>query len=384
MNTLDRYIAKSYLVNVLALLVILYALILATDYSLNFDEYIRQAAERDVAGGASFLRRATLSLMLLINLWWPRLFQYYNYLLGMVLIGGMGFTLGQMVRHREIVACLAGGIGLHRIARPILIVAAGFVVLQGVNREFVVPRLAELLTREKWDAGTSGIRAESLPLTEDAAGRCYYAKAFDAGSGEMSGVWIRERDEKGLPTRKISAAMATYDAQAEGWRLTEGLAEVREGDSVRFEPVEFVKTELNPTTLKVRRFSSYGNNLSTMELSQLIEKTEAEVDARPDGERRVAEGRLLDRLVRLRVARWTILACTMLAIVVCLPFFLRKIPGDMLARSVMCAPVALAAVLGSTLLSTAAIPGLPPTLSALIPALILLPLAIAAISSIRS
>ena len=87
------------------------------------------------------------------DLWWPRLLQLFVFLLGMVLMGAMGFTLSQVVRHRELVAMLASGISLRRAARPILLVAALMTLVQVLDQELVLPRIAPLLTRDHGDAG---------------------------------------------------------------------------------------------------------------------------------------------------------------------------------------------------------------------------------------
>ncbi|MCA9298960.1 MAG: hypothetical protein KDA28_07830, partial [Phycisphaerales bacterium] len=122
MSLLDRYIARQFLTNVVVLFVILFCFIITIDVSLNIDRFSRIATELMASQGQSgFLKRASLTSMLILDLWWPRLLQLFNYMLGLVMVAAMGFTCSQMVRHRELVAILASGQSLMRVARPVLL-----------------------------------------------------------------------------------------------------------------------------------------------------------------------------------------------------------------------------------------------------------------------
>ncbi len=154
MGTLDRYITRLYVSNIFLIFVFLCLVIVAVDFSLNFDEFTKAATQVLETRGTtvSFLSKGLLAVSLVVDLWWPRLFLLFNFLLGPVLVGAMGFTCAYLLKHRELVAMLAGGVSMRRIARPILIVTIVMVGLLIVNREIVLPRLAPLLTREKADA----------------------------------------------------------------------------------------------------------------------------------------------------------------------------------------------------------------------------------------
>ncbi len=375
MRILDRYIARQYLVNIVVLFFILFAVVVIADYALQFDEYTKLAARLDESGGGALLgvlRRGALSVLLVLDLWWPRLFQLYNYLLGLVLVGAMGFTLSQMVRSRELVAALAGGIGLRRIARPLVLVALVMLGLQLVNRELIVPRLAELLTREKWDAGRWSMKSGRLKVCADARGRLFYAASFHPGEGVLEGLYVWERDEHGTLKRRITADRATWDGTS--WRLENGVSHQPAGERVQVEPVLSLDTDLDPTAMTLRRYEGYSQNLSTAQLGTLIER------ARLDG----ADDRRVAGLDRIRFGRIAGMAGNLLAVLVCLPFFLRREPTNMAMQAAYCAPVAILAVIGSTLGAAAAIPGLPEWLGVFVPAMVLVPLAVAALSSVRT
>ena len=123
MPLLDRSIAREYLINALTLLVVLLSFIVAIDVSLNIGRFAKAAEEVASQGGepAGLIRRGLVTVWLIGDFWWPKLLQLYNYLLGIVLVGAMGFTCVQLVRHRETVAVLASGLTdqqAHYLNRP--------------------------------------------------------------------------------------------------------------------------------------------------------------------------------------------------------------------------------------------------------------------------
>src|SRR5262245_616429 len=247
MTLLDRYIIRQYLTNIVALFVLLIAIILVIDFSLNFDEYIKVADRmHEIAHTSrSGLANGATAAYLLVDLWWPRLFLLYNFLLALVLVGAMGFTCAQMNRHREFVAIMAGGISLHRVGRPIVVVAVALTVLAAVNREAVIPRVAPRRTRDKGEAGSRAMGVTRQPLCADSHGRLFYAHSVDLDSGTIEGLWVWERDEAGLMTRRITAEAAAY--QNGKWILNNGVAESRAGDQATSrvrERVDWIETDL--------------------------------------------------------------------------------------------------------------------------------------------
>ncbi|MCX5689214.1 MAG: LptF/LptG family permease, partial [Planctomycetota bacterium] len=197
MKILDRYIARQFLLNFALLMGSLLTIIMIIDLSLNFDEYAEIGAKIVAAsGGTKFI--ATLGVFW--NLWWPRLFQLIGFLMGLGLVAAMGFTCAQMVKNRELIASLAGGLSMMRIARPMLIVACILTGLQIVNRELLVPSLAPLLVRDKRQAGSTTLGVMYQPLCTDGAGKLFYARGVNLDTNTIEGLYVWERDEAGLAT----------------------------------------------------------------------------------------------------------------------------------------------------------------------------------------
>lgn len=379
MRTLDLYIARQFLANIALLLVFLFCVIIVIDFSLNFDEFVEIATRiaRERGWEASRVREGLLAFALVLDLWWPRLFQLFHYLAGVVLVGAMGFTAAQMMRHREFVAILAGGISLHRVARPLVLVACVMAAVQAVNAEIVLPRLAPLLTRDKKEAGTRGLGQTRQPLAADGAGRLFYAQRVDLDHGIAEGLWVWERDGRGLMTRRITAPRAVW--RDSHWALEGGVVEVQgdvgAGGRRVTRTIERLDTDLDPTAMRVRRFEGYSHNLSSAHLGELIERLKAQ--PRPPTQR-------IERLERIRAGRYALIVGNVLTLLVCIPFFLRREPAPLLRQSLRCTPVALGAIIGTGVGVTAAIPGLPPSVGVFVPVLVLVPLAVAAMSSVRT
>lgn len=371
MKTLDRYIARQFVFNVAALFVILFSFVVAVDVSLNIDQFLKAADELAKADGRTLtgLARAGSAAWIVFDWWWPRLLMLFNFLLGIVMVGAMGFTFSLMARNRELVAVLAGGLSLHRIGRPVVVAAIGLTGLQVVNQEVFLPRVAPMLTRDHNDAGKRTLGSRGLALTPDGHGRVFAAHLFDADTDTLQGLYVLERDESHGSTRVITASEAHWDGAA--WVLTGAKVEARR-EGADAGPVDRIETDLDPTMLKMRRSTVFSQNLGTVKLTEMLD--------RPG----FLDTQSRAQIERIRLGRFATMGANLLTLVVAMPFFLTRVPGNQLMRSVACAPVAIAGLIGGVLGASAAIPGLPVWLSVMIPALILAPVAIAMAGAVKT
>lgn len=370
---LDRAIARQFLINVVALFVILCGFVLVIDVTLHADEFYKLAGRigDDGAGGAEGLRRVLITVLLVADLWWPKLLQLYNFLLGMVMVAAMGFTFTQMLRHREFIAMMAAGIGLHRVMRPVLLVACVLTALQAVNQEVVIPRIAPLLVRDHADAGNHRLGVASLPLTVDGEGRLFRARTFDADSGELGGVYILERDADKRATRVITADNARYESGS--WILTHGVGESRTRSAVgERAPVDRLASSLDPDEMRMKRYESYNQSLSFSQVGRMLARpTLADPDQRA-------------RLERIRWGRFSMMISALLSLLIAMPFYVQRVPTNMVVQTLKCAPFAIVAMVGGILGASASIPGLPPAVGVFIPVMILSVVAVAQVSSLKT
>jgi lipopolysaccharide export system permease protein len=369
MSTINRYIARLYLINIVTLLVLLFCFVMTVDVFTNLSRFSNAAVDRiEEAGGANgdSLHRTLLTVLLVFDLWGPRLLQLFNYVIGLVLVGAMGFTCAQLVRHREFVALLASGVSLQRLARPFLVVALFFAAIQVVNQEVFVPAVAHLLTRDAGDSGRRSVANFRVRLAPDDQGRFFSARRFIDESQTMQQLRIWERED-GVIRREVIAEQATWDGGA--WVLEGGVLIDHERSTRGV--IERVETSLDPTRLKVRYLEGFGQSLGWRQISQILAHGGVDEAAR-------------ERLQRLRWGRVAGVFSNVITMLATLPFFLTRLPRPMLSASLKAAPIAVAGLVAAAAAPTLAVPGLPVALAAFVPTLLLLPLAIALFSGIRS
>lgn len=375
MSLLTRYIARLYLLNILTLLVVLFSFVIVVDIVVNLDRYAGTADQvmRAGAEGPSALRKLVLTVALIFDLWLPRLLQLFVSLTGVVLIAAMGFTCAQLVRHRELLAMLAGGLSLHRAARPFLLVGLVFVGLQALVQEKAIPPVAHLLTRDAGEGGRREIGAFAVRLGPDAAGRLWYAAQFDTGARTLKGLYIWERDERTRLVRVIRASAATWDGSA--WELQDGQASSpvagADGQAPAPRPVSRLETSLDPDRLSVRYVQGFADNLSWGQIGRLVDGGGLDDRSRA-------------RLDRVRWARPASHLCTLLALWASLACFLRREPSGLIFATLKAAPIALAGFGAGALAALAPVPGLPPWGGALLPCVVLAAIALALSSAVET
>jgi len=369
MNILDRHLARRYVANIAALLVVLFSFVVGVDVFLNVRSYV-EVGHSLATEDPTVLEIVAKTGLSIINLWGPRLLQLFNYLIGLVLVVAMGFTCVGLVRRRELVAALASGLSLHRLALPIVGVAALFTGFQALNQEFLVPRVAHLLPRDVDDVLDRELQPFRVLLLRDGAGRLFYAERFEPGADRMTGVHIWERDESGRVTRRLRAEEAVWTGRQ--WRLEGGRARFP-GDPERVEPVEAVRTDLDPTTILVRRVEGFGQNLSWRRINQVLSQSETPLDEQT---RR--------RLNRIRFGRVSIMASNLLILLIALPFFMTRVPMNMVRQSMRCAPIVVLGLIGAVIGVASPVPGLPVWVAVFFPPLVMAPLAIASLTNMRT
>lgn len=371
---IDRYIARRFLINFLILLLLLFVFAVSIDVLLALDRYMDVVDERNPSGGA--IARSLALVAVVVDFHGPRIFQFYAYMVGLLSVGAMGFTLAQMHRHRELVAVLACGVPLRRLAAPIIVSAVGLNAAQLLNQELVLPKLAPLLIRNHGDIGRRNIQAFEVPLTVDGHGNLIQAPSFDPQTGTLKLPTILERDESGRTLRRITAEEARWNPQPGRWDLVGGRAVDARGDpadqttaTVEGRPVEAYETDITPDVLTMRRAGEFSTMLSLKQISRML-AAPGVVDA--------------DALVRFACARFTTVLVNILVLLMALPFFLLREPASLLRMSVLCAATAIPAVMGALLAAVVDLPGIPPVVEVLLPVLVLTPVAIFMVSTIKT
>ena len=377
MLLIDRYILGRFLANFVILFMLLYVFATAIDLILNLDKFVEAAQDR-AGDDAGAIRFALTLASMIVDFQAPRSFQFYAYLHGLVAIGAMGFTLAQMHRFRELVAVLASGVSMQRVAMPFLAGMFTISLVQLINQEFFLPRVAPLLLRGHGQIGESGLAAFEVPFTSDGAGNLMHAALFEPGTNTLTAPTFIERDARRTTSRRISAERATWDETRRAWRLEQGMA-VEGGDAggaagadgaaLQRTPLDAYPSEFSPETLTVRRYAQFAGMLSLAQISEMLQSPEA-ADART--------------LTRYRFSRFSSVLVNMLVLVITLPSFLLREPANLMRQSVLCAAMAIPCLFGAVLGMMADLPGIPAAAGVFLPAFVLIPVALARLTFIRT
>jgi lipopolysaccharide export system permease protein len=370
MKTLDRYIIRQFLINFALLFVVVMLLFIVVDLIVDLDEFVEAG---DAHQGDWYGLPLLATLATVIDYYWPIVLLVYVFFNGLIVVGAMGFTVVGLQRHRELTAVIASGVSLYRVAAPLLIAGA---VLSGITlpvQEFVLPDLAPKLVRSKSQLSKpqQGLETKGIYYAQASGGDLLSAARYNADEERLSAVRILSRDEQGQTRLVITADAAVWDAEQQAWLLENGRAErprERGGASAAgptLRGVSAYQTDLSPTVLSARKNALYASLLSIRTLESLS-NSEA-VDA---GQR--------EKMTQIISSRFSLMLLNVLVLVMGLPFFLKRLPGDTLVSSLRAAGLCLGAWGGGLMMlqmSPGLIPLAGPGLVAWLPVVIYLPVA---------
>ena len=367
MKLVDRHLALRMLGNFVLLFALLYLFAVVIDVILNLDVFTK-IANSQLAEDTGVVRRIIAVIGIALGYHIPQFFQFYAWLWGILAIGAMAFTVTQMSRHRELVALLAGGWNLQRVALPFIVVTCGLGVIQILNQEFILPRLAPLLLRNHDQAGQQGVHSFPVPITVDSSGRLLQASSFDPITSSLGQLSFIERSPEGLAIRRVRADSAAWDGNRRGWILDGGVAIELDRDdggparAMRPAEEKFVETDLSPRILLMKRHGALAGMLSVTQLLDLLDGPETRESA---------------SLRRSLWNRFVAIGVNILILMVAMPFFLDRLPTGLLQRTVMCALLILPLYIVAAAVMLMPIPGVSPMVGVFLPLVVLMPLGFA-------
>ncbi len=376
MNLFDRFILRQFLVNFLALYAMLFLFAASIDVILNLDSFVSQARRLlgEDAGGLPLVMKL---ISLMAGFQSPRAFQFYSYVHGMVGIGAMGFTLARMYRHKELVAMLASGVSLHRVAVPFAL--AMFIISMGqlVNQELILPRVAPLLLRGHSQLGKQTVDRFEIRFTRDHHGNLLQSPAYDPAQDALLAPTILERDDRGRTVRRITADRAVWNHEQAAWIFEGGEAvtlpgpEVTDGvgSELLREPVAQYATNLSPHVLTLRRYNQFAGMLSMGQIGQMLD-TEGVADERP--------------LLRFLYSRFSSVLVNVMVLFIALPCFLLREPANLMSQTMLCAGITVTAMMGSAMFMMMDLAAIAPAVSVFLPVIVLFPVALARMSALKT
>jgi len=261
---IDRYVAKEFLISYLIVMMVVLSLRVLIDLFLQFDEFVETKATGQAPGVievAGFI----------LNYYVPKLFEYFRDFSGMIILLAAVFSLMRMTRQNELTAILASGISLKRVVAPIVLLGFVLNILMVVDQEFILPRLADKLTRRHDERDQ--LRAVRDFLLSDRDQSLFYGRRFDPQTKIITNMLVLLRSD-GQMIGHVTADQAKWDYDREVWKLTNGLYFKDETGNVQQDIREWPEYQSNitPEYLWLQRNSSFKNLMSYPELSRLIQR----------------------------------------------------------------------------------------------------------------
>jgi len=262
MKTLDKYIAKHFLIGYAIAFCVLIGLRIIIDLFVNLDEFTEHADLGTFEVIKNILTFYGLNSLL-----------YFRDFAGMITVVAATFSVGKMVRNNELVAVMASGVSLKRVIGPIFVLAivlTGFLV---IDQEVIIPPLGDKLAR-KHDH-LPGQESYDVWFVSDEKGSLICSRRFAVDTATLLEPTIITRSRPADQviwdvTGRISADKAIYNSPAGGWDLVNGQFSKKASNEPP-QPVDIYRTNIKPRDIPVRRKAENKSLLGWRQLSDLAE-----------------------------------------------------------------------------------------------------------------
>lgn len=371
MKVLDRYILRQFLINFVILSAVMMLLFVLVDLIVDLDEFLKAGATHAERWG----NRHIATIATVLGYYGPLLPLLYTYFCGLIVVAAMGFTLNAMQRSKELVAIVASGVSLFRVAAPLLIAGIVLNALALPIQEFLVPPLAAQLSRSKGTLSNDHAEANPVYFAVDEKGDLLSAGDFD-GRRELTNITILERDNRSITTRRISATKAIWNDEYQRWRLVMATPDTPQLESElgierhEQQDVMHFSTELSPTVLRARQQATTLRLLSLSSL-QALQHNNAIVGQRA-------------QITQVIWSRFSMLVVNVLVLVMALPMFLVKQPVHFVGQAAQAAVIAIGSWGGALMTMQVSTAALNPVASAWLPVVIYLPLSVYLLQRVES
>jgi lipopolysaccharide export system permease protein len=303
MRTLDRYILKSFLTNYIIALSVMVGLYVVLDLFVNLDEFTEIQSES-----------TWQTIAKIIDYYGYNMFLYFAQLTGVIILLAACFTLGKFHRTNELTAVLASGTSLYRVAAPVLLAAIAMNALYFIDQEFILPRIADKLSRKHSDI--EGRDTFPVMFQPDRDNALFSAMRFSPRSKEIRGLIVMGRDEASQMTYVIRADQARWDEAFGRWHLEKGyrMQLVGEGaatsaDELGRQPIGEYESDLTPKDLALLQATLWTSFVSLPELEQLQKRY---------------EGTGAAEFIKVKHKRMTTVFINMILLCLGIPFFLNR------------------------------------------------------------
>jgi lipopolysaccharide export system permease protein len=217
-TTLDRMFFVNYLRSYAIVLTSLLSLYIIVDLFTNLDDF----------SGRGFVPM----LKHVLKYYSTRISQIFDQMSEAIALLAAMFTVAWMQRNNELLPQLSAGISTRRVVRPVFVGCVLTLALGPLNQEFVIPRIADDLTKPRDDPELE--RPTEVKGAYDSTG--IHLEGAQAFRKEGKVVWMFVTFPPGGPTgmTHLSARKAVYHPpgagpRSGGWMLFDATPELPEG-----------------------------------------------------------------------------------------------------------------------------------------------------------
>ncbi|HOA74343.1 MAG TPA: LptF/LptG family permease [Phycisphaerae bacterium] len=370
MRILDRYILRNFLYSYVLSLCVLISLYVVLDLFVNLDEFTEN-------------RKPVLEVG-------RDIFDYYIYnvplyfaqLSGVITAFAACVTLARLQRQNELVAILASGTSLYRVATPIVLASLAMNGLLVLDQEFLLPHVAPKLARERDDV--EGLRSYGIWCVRDGDNRLLSAQYFSPKQQEIRGLMVMELNrsvnQRAQLGDVITATRARWNRERHGWDLTQrGMrimaAEAVTGGmtseaSVTRVPLDFYPCELTPDELLSRQNAQWIQFLSVRELNRM---------------QRQPDDNLRRQIAQIKHGRFTLPISNMILLLLGMSYFMCRLPNSVLTQGAKalatCATAFMVTFIAQQLVASGSFP---PELPAWLPIILFTPVVAVLMDNVKT
>jgi lipopolysaccharide export LptBFGC system permease protein LptF len=268
-------------------------------------------------------------------------FLFFNNLAPVIPGVAASFTLIRLSRSNELVAILAAGVPLLRVAAPILLAAVLLTSLVVLNQELVIPNITPQLMRQHDQAGRRGaVAGWAIHGIRDAESNALFrASRYSPPTAQSPArivyLDVLNRTAEGRVVGHLSADAATWDPLRgpRGRWVLEGGRYVRLGEAAGAgapADVRELDSSISPDVIALYRSMNVAELLSTARINELLASPQAFGT---------------EELVRVKHTRWAGVLLNIVMLLLSIPAVLTREPRVLGPMAVKCGML-VAALMG--------------------------------------
>lgn len=194
---IDRYVIRASVLSTLVCIAAFTGLYVVVDAFGRLDDFLREM--KTWSASVRFMFRYYALHLPLIML----------HVMPFAVLMGALFALARLEKHNELLAAKACGISLRRLMAPLLVLACLFCAFTYINKQWIIPYLAEDIEESEQLVRRKGKRMRDIKdlFLHDSSGRWYVITRYNPATTTCYDTWIISDDSEGRKIRYAAEAV---------------------------------------------------------------------------------------------------------------------------------------------------------------------------------